>query len=98
ALTASPHDETASCRRERYPGALTRKGHSDRGPVEQDGRLFKPSDAAINAKGHDEKNNGTLELRMVMAGRHRRATRRHTPSLHTRRDCAARGDRRIEGR
>src|SRR5204863_7871117 len=30
------------------------------GPVQQDGRLFKSSDAAINAKGHDAKNNGAL--------------------------------------
>ena len=68
-LVASPHDEAAPGRRERYAGALSRKGHGGRGPVEQDGRLFKPSDAAINAKGHDEKNNGALELRMVMGAR-----------------------------
>jgi hypothetical protein len=60
-LAASPHDEAASGRRERYPGALTGKGHGGRGPVEQVGRLLKSSDAAIDAKGHDEKNNGGLE-------------------------------------
>ena len=59
-LVAPPHHEAASGRRERYSGALARKGHGGRGPVEQDGRLFKPSDAAIDAKGHDEKNNGVL--------------------------------------
>src|SRR6185437_13269545 len=62
ALVASPHDEAASGRRERYSGALARKGHGGRGPVEQDGRLFKSSDASLNATGHDEKNNGALIL------------------------------------
>ncbi len=61
ALVASPHDEAASSRRERNAGAFTRKGHGGRRPVEQAGRLFKSSDAAINAKGHDEKNNGALD-------------------------------------
>jgi hypothetical protein len=61
ALLTSDHDEATPGRGKRYPGALTRKGHGGRGPIEQDGRLFEPSDAAINAKGHDEKNNGFLE-------------------------------------
>ena len=60
ALIASSYDEATSGRRERYSGTLARKGHGGRRPVEQDGRLFKPSDATINAKSHDEKNNGVL--------------------------------------
>src|SRR6185437_7349600 len=59
-LSCAPPPETPAGRRERYRGALKRKGDGGRGPGEQDGGLFKSSDAAINAKGHGEKNNGRL--------------------------------------
>ena len=65
-LTMKPRPVAASGIRP----SLKRKGHGGRGPVEQDGRPFKSSDAAINAKGHDEKNNGGLVLwRPLMSDR-----------------------------
>src|SRR6185312_11435773 len=65
-LAAPPHHEASSSRRERYRGALKRKGDGGRGPGEQDGRLLEPPDASVNAKSNDEKNHGAVEVRLPM--------------------------------